>query len=100
MQPIDHVLKEHKKIITEIDVAAPVEVSKENKKDIDKAKNQRVILEDARKLALENERIRQEHLQQNADRIKKIEEEKLRMEEEKLQVEKDFINEKSERKSE
>lgn len=88
---IDHVLKDHNKIITEADIRDPTEVSKANKSTVNKSKVERITREEALEKAKETERVKAEFARQNSTRILKLEEDRLAAEEEKLKSEEQFL---------
>jgi hypothetical protein len=84
---IDHVLVVHKKEITENDIGQAIEIVKSsngqnNKKALDKQKDQRVAKEEALKEAREKERLQQQIKEENAARIRELEEAELKHKEE------------------
>jgi hypothetical protein len=100
---VKHLLLDHEKIVAEEDIFAPEEITHENKKNKEqekdskvKAEKERLLREQIRIRQAEVEedtrRIRDEFLVQNAEKIRKLEEDGFRLKQEQLQLDEDYIN--------
>lgn len=74
---IEHALLKHQTIVTENEIAEPVEVTQETKVVEGKKKDERVKHQEALKKAQAEALVKKEFERENGERIKKLEEEKL-----------------------
>jgi hypothetical protein len=88
---IEHCLKQHSILLEEADIPDPVLVTKDNKKSVDANKDRRSNLEDLKRRATEQLRIKEQYQEEYAQRLRQIEFDKLKVEEEKLKLEQDLL---------
>jgi Zinc finger, C3HC4 type (RING finger) len=85
---IDHMLEQHMKIIDKTTLGAQVEVTKETKEYVDKNKDKEILRKQAMEKAEEAEKIRIKIAEENADRLRKLEEKKLEVQEAQVELDK------------